>query len=197
MSGVTVPAFAPLGVDRLVRRNRKQPRPKHAAGLEVVALRIHQQERGLKHVFRQFDAAEIAVQVAEKRLLIAVNERFIGVDVAVHAEPLKQLFVGQILVGLNWVLGGSDCRSHDSSPQPADRPPMSMDEVAAPRLIGECASGVPNPDNPGSRDNPAGFANCTAGRAGPSPPPPPQNATRFAKSGTRPPANLAMSMWKS
>jgi hypothetical protein len=72
-----------------------------------------------------------------------------------------------------------------------------MDEVAAPRLIGERASGVPNPDNPGSRDNPAGFANGTAGRAGPSPPPPPQNATRFAKSGTRSPAHLALSMRKS
>ncbi len=87
---------ATLGVDRLVRGDRVEPRTEGPSAFEAGAFDVHAQERLLEDVLRHFRTAEVAAKVAEQLVLVATDERFKGLRITPPTEARHEFLVGRL-----------------------------------------------------------------------------------------------------
>jgi hypothetical protein len=84
-----------LGIDRLIRRNRIQPRSYFPPQFELVALEVHLEERGLKGILGHLRTARVTVQVAVQFSLVPPDQLSERLPISGLPVPEKQFLVGQ------------------------------------------------------------------------------------------------------
>ena len=67
-------AVSPTGIDRLIGRDRVQPRTESATFLELSTLEMDLEESGLKRILSHFRIAQVPSQVTIQLVLVAMNQ---------------------------------------------------------------------------------------------------------------------------
>jgi hypothetical protein len=84
---------SPLGINRLIRGNRIQPRTKLSLSVKLLAFQMNLQKRHLEGIFGQGSVVQVPAQVAVKLSLVPRNQLGEGHPVVASTIKLKQLFV--------------------------------------------------------------------------------------------------------
>ncbi len=86
----------PLDVDRLVGRDRIQPRSKATRGIKLVALQMHLQKGALERIFSHLGIADIASEVTVDFALVAPNQRLVKAAITRFSILGNQALVGDV-----------------------------------------------------------------------------------------------------
>ena len=98
-AGHLVTPVTAFGVDGLVRCNRVKPGANLATRLEVFALQVDLEKRGLERVVGHLGIAEVASEVVEQLALVAVDQRVKGPAITVTPIREQEVLVGPLGVG--------------------------------------------------------------------------------------------------